>query len=61
MKFTVRRDGMLTKVEIAKTSADPRLDLESRRAVLVTRQVPALPDQFQRPDLTVYLNFAYKQ
>ncbi len=52
VKFTVRRDGMLTYVEIAKTSGNPRLDLESRRAVLATRQVPALPDRVQpsRPD-----------
>lgn len=61
MKFTVRRDGMLTNVEIAKTSGNPRLDLESRRAVLATRQVPALPDEFRRSDLTVHLNFEYKQ
>ena len=60
VKFTVRRDGMLTNVEIAKTSDNPQLDLESRRAVIATRQVPALPDQFRRPDLTVYLAFDYK-
>lgn len=61
VKFTIRRDGMLTNVEIAKTSDNPLLDLESRRAVIETRQVPALPDQFRRPDLTVYLTFDYKQ
>ena len=61
VKFTVRRDGMLTSVEIAKTSGNPVLDMESRRAVMATGQLPALPDQFMRPDLTVYLDFAYKQ
>jgi TonB family protein len=61
VKFTVRRDGMLTSVEIAKTSGNPVLDMESRRAVMATGQVPPLPDQFSRRDLTVYLDFAYKQ
>jgi TonB family protein len=61
VKFTIRRDGMLTNVEVAKTSGNPLLDLESRRTVLNTRQLPPLPDQFNRPTLTVYLTFDYKR
>ena len=61
VKFTIRRDGMLTNVEVEKSSNNPLLDLESRRAVLSTRQLPALPEQFTRPTLTVYLNFDYKR
>ncbi len=59
VKFTIRRDGMLTNVEVEKSSGNPLLDLESRRAVLNTRQLPALPAQFDRPTLTVYLTFDY--
>ena len=61
MKFTIRRDGMLTNVEVEKTSGNPLLDLESRRAVLDTRQLPPLPDRVHRPTLTVYLTFDYKR
>ncbi len=59
VKFTIRRDGMLTNVEVEKTSGNPLLDLESRRAVLNTRQLPPLPAQFDQPTLTVYLTFDY--
>jgi protein TonB len=61
VKFTIRRDGMLTNVEIEKTSGNPLLDLESRKAVLTTRQLSPLPAQFDRPTLTVYLTFDYKR
>ena len=61
VKFTIRRDGMLTNVEVEKSSGNPLLDLESRRTVLNTRQLPPLPEQFTRPQLTVYLDFDYKR
>ena len=61
VKFTIRRDGMLTNVEVEKSSNNPLLDLESRRAVLNTRQLPPLPPEFDRPTLTVYLTFDYKR
>jgi TonB family protein len=61
VKFTIRRDGMLTNVEVEKSSNNPLLDLESRRAVLSTRQLPPLPQEFDRPTLTVYLTFDYKR
>jgi TonB family protein len=61
VKFTIRRDGMLANVEVEKSSGNPLLDLESKRAVLNTRQLPPLPEQFNRPTLTVYLNFDYKR
>ena len=41
VKFTIRRDGMLANVEVEKTSGNPLLDLESKRAVINTRQLPA--------------------
>ena len=61
VKFTIRRDGMLTNVEVEKTSGNPLLDLESRKAVLTTKQLQALPAQFDRQTLTVYLTFDYKR
>jgi len=61
VRFTIRRDGVLVNVEVEKSSNNPLLDLESRRAVLNTRQLPPLPAEFTRPTLTVYLTFDYKR
>jgi TonB family protein len=61
VKFTIRRDGMLTLVEVEQPSGQAMLDLESRRAVLMTRQLPPLPREFTPPHLTVSLIFTYKR
>jgi protein TonB len=61
VKFTIRRDGMLTQVEVEKPSGQAMLDLESRRAVLMTRQLPPLPAEFTEPHLTVHLAFTYRR
>ena len=61
VKFTIRRDGMLTNVEVEEPSGQAMLDLESRRAVLLTRQLPPLPPEFTPPSLTVHVTFTYKQ
>ena len=61
VKFTIRRDGMLTLVEVEKPSGQAMPDLESRRAVLMTRQLPPLPAEFTEPHLTVHLAFTYKR
>jgi outer membrane biosynthesis protein TonB len=52
---------MLVNVEVEKPSGNPLLDLESRKAVLSTKQLQPLPAQFDRPTLTVYLTFDYKR
>jgi TonB family protein len=61
IKFIIRRDGMLTAVSVDKSSGNPLLDLESRRAVYATVKISPLPEQFTRPTLTVYLTFEYKR
>ena len=61
VKFVILRDGRMANVEVEKTSNNPLLDLESRRAVLMTRQLPALPAQFTEPTLTVHLQFDYRR
>ena len=61
VKFTIRRDGFLTQVEVEKPSGQAMLDLESRRAVLMTRQLPPLPREFTEPHLTVHLAFNYRR
>jgi TonB family protein len=61
VKFTIRRDGVLTNVEVEDPSGQAMLDLESRRAVLMTRQLPPLPAEFTPPNLTVHMTFNYKR
>ena len=41
IKFTIRRDGMLTNVELEKPSGQDLLDLEARRAVIRTAAAAA--------------------
>jgi len=46
---------------VEQSSRNPVLDLESRRALVTTRQLPPLPAAFTRPTLTVFLSFEYKR
>jgi TonB family protein len=61
VRYTIRRDGMLTQIEVAKPSNNPILDLESRRAVINARQLPPLPPQYTEPHLTINLTFEYRR
>jgi periplasmic protein TonB len=59
VKFTIARDGTLSDVVVEKSSGVSLLDLESQRAVLKVRQLPALPREFTENTLTVHLVFEY--
>jgi protein TonB len=61
VKFVILRDGRLANVELEKSSGNHLLDLESRRAVLMTQRLPPLPAQFTEPTLTVHVQFDYKR
>jgi TonB family protein len=61
VKFTIRRDGMITNVELSKSSGQALLDLEARRAVHTTIQLPPLPREFTGEHLTVYLVFDFRR
>jgi len=61
VKFTIQRDGTLTDIISEQTSGYSSLDLNARRAVQVTRQLPPLPAAFPNPTLTVHLNFKYSR
>ena len=53
---------MLTQVELEKPSGQALLDLEARRAVLKTMQLPPLPREFTgRAHLTVHLTFDFQR
>jgi TonB family protein len=57
--FTIQRDGRLTSPMVEQSSGYSALDLNALRAVVITRQLPALPDAFPNPTLPVHLNFQY--
>jgi TonB family protein len=59
VKFTIMRDGQIQGVEVEKSSGFAALDINAQRALLVTRQLPALPGACPNPTLTVHLNFEY--
>jgi TonB family protein len=61
IKFTIRRDGMLTNIELEKPSGQELLDLEARRAVIQTMQLPPLPREFPESSLTVHLIFDFQR
>ena len=61
VKFTIRRDGVLVNVEVEKSSGQALLDLEARRAVIRTMQLPPLPREFPESSLTVHLTFEFQR
>lgn len=61
IKFTIRRDGALEDISLEQSSSYPIADLAAQRAVVLTRQLPPLPDAFPNPTLTVHLNFQYQR
>ena len=61
VKFTIQRDGRLTDTIVERSSGTLSLDQNAQRAVMVTRQLVALPAAFPNPTLTVHLNFQYQR
>jgi TonB family protein len=59
VKFTIQKDGRIVGPVVEKSSGYSTLDLNALRALVYTRQLPALPDAFPNPTLTVHLNFQY--
>ncbi len=61
IKFTIQRTGLITDVQLERSSGYAALDLTAQRAVIDTRQLPPLPAEFPNPTLTVHLSFQYQQ
>jgi TonB family protein len=59
VKFTIKRDGTITDIELEKPSNISLLDLESQRALAKARTMPPLPREFTENSLTVHLIFDY--
>ena len=61
MRFMIRRDGTIEMVEVMRPSGFFALDNAATRALLATRQLPALPAQFPDQTLTIRLTFEYQR
>lgn len=61
VKYTIRRSGQITDVEVETPSGNPSLDLTSQRALVNTRMLAPLPVAFPEQQLTVYLTFNYER
>ena len=59
VRFAIRRDGTIEGVELERSSGSSALDLESQRALALTRQLPPLPAAFPDARLVVHLAFRY--
>jgi TonB family protein len=60
MRFTIRRDGSMSDVQVAQSSGYAALDLASQRALMLTR-LPPLPAAYTNPQLTIHLTFEYQR
>lgn len=61
MRFTVQRDGRLTDIANDQSSGTLSLDLNAKRALELTRQLPPLPAAYPNQTLTVHLTFNYSR
>jgi TonB family protein len=61
VKFSIARDGKLQGVEVERSSGFTIADLAAQRAVIVTNQLPPLPDAYTNPTLVVHLHFQYQR
>ncbi|MEP7116744.1 MAG: TonB family protein [Acidobacteriota bacterium] len=59
--FVVQRDGTLSDVAVEKSSGNSQLDFLATRALLLTRQLPALPGEYPNQSLRVHLTFEYQR
>lgn len=61
VRFTIQRNGAIANPSIERSSGNSTLDVAALRAVVATRTLPPLPDQFPNPTLGVHLNFDYSR
>lgn len=58
VRFTIERDGTISKVMVEKPTGYKTLNGQALMAVRLLRKMPPLPTAFPKPRLTVHLGFA---
>jgi protein TonB len=61
ISFTIARNGSVSNVQVSQPSGDYLLDTSAKRAVLDANPLPALPQQFERSEVTVEVWFQLRQ
>ena len=59
MFFTIQRNGLITGIEVERTSGNPVLDLAAHRALINTKTLAPLPAGYPGQTLPVHLTFEY--
>ena len=59
--FTIRRDGMLTAIDIEESSGNEVFDRAAKRAVEMSSPCPPLPADFKESSLRVHVRFTVKR
>lgn len=59
--FTIRRDGSVGNVRLAKTSGNYTLDTSAQRAIYDAAPLPPLPPEFERDSATIEFWFELKR
>jgi protein TonB len=58
IRFTINRDGRLTRIELESSSGNSSFDRAALRALYATNPLPPLPPAYSKPSLTVHLTFS---
>lgn len=59
MFFTIQRNGLITDIEVERSSGNPVLDLAAQRALINTKTLAPLPSGYSGQTLPVHLTFEY--
>lgn len=58
VRFTINRDGRLSRIELESSSGNSSFDRAALRALYATNPLPPLPPAYNKQSLTVHLTFS---
>ena len=58
VRFTINREGRLSRIELESNSGNSSFDRAALRALYAANPLPPLPPAYRKPSLTVHLTFS---
>jgi len=58
VRFTINRDGRVSRIELEASSGNSSFDRAALRALYAANPLPPLPPAYSKPSLTVHLTFS---
>jgi len=58
VRFTISREGRVSRIELESSSGNSSFDRAALRALYAANPLPPLPPAYARPTLTVHLSFS---